>query len=119
LREQFLTQTLTARHWEAATGLQTETLGAEPIGDRSFKEQLLSLPTPAGPQGHRAQGTEGSAGVHRVTHTGIIRLPTAICTGEGGRGSQIEQKSWEDSNWPMGFHTWEEEGARDGGTRVR
>lgn len=37
LRQQLLPQTLTARHQEAPTGPQTETLGARPIGDRSFE----------------------------------------------------------------------------------
>lgn len=86
MREQFRTQTLTARHWEAATGPQTETWGAEPIGDRSFKEQLVSLPTPAvifratGLRGQKAQLeftellTQGSLG---------FQLPSAQERGGG------------------------------------
>lgn len=94
-------------------------MGAKPIGDRSFKEQLVSLPTPAVIlRATRLRGQKAQLEFTELLTQGPLgfQLPSAQERG----GSQIEQeKSWEGSNRPTGFHTWEKEGVRDGGTRVR
>lgn len=74
-------------------GLRLRPWEQGPLGTGASRNSWCPSPHQLASSGPQSSGDKGSAGVHRATHTGTIRLPTAICIGGERRALKLNRKS--------------------------